>query len=158
MKNKSNEIIPRNYYFDKDVRNLRKMFKNKVQPGDILKDINKEVFNEEINMLKEQRKFIENKRFGKQEEFFKQIEILERQRYSVYRGLNKREKELRDKLEKEEILSELRKLENDQIKLVEENKQRELDKLENEKTKLKKKEQDILREVDKLTKKITGRE
>lgn len=64
------------------------MFKNKVQPGDILRDINKEVFKEEIDALKRQRKGIEHRRFEQQEDFFRQIEVLERQRWG---GLQKRE-------------------------------------------------------------------
>ena len=74
------QIIPKNYYFDSDVQRLRKMFKNTVQPGDILKDINTQVFKEEVTLLKEQRKNIQKERFEKQEDFFKQLEVLERQR------------------------------------------------------------------------------
>lgn len=47
-------------------------------------------------------------------------------------------------------------MENDQIRIVEENKQSELDRLEEEKQNLKKKENEILRQVDGLTTKIKG--
>ena len=66
--------------FDEKVTKMKEMFKKQVNSNEILKGISNKVFTDEISNLKAERRELYEKRFDKQEAFFRQIEVLERQR------------------------------------------------------------------------------